>query len=72
MINDIEEIKSKSIEEIGRTLLKNISLGKSPFKYSTQESLIYSIIEVNKVHKVISWSLETIIENINNVKDLQN
>lgn len=35
------------------------------FRINRQEKIIYTIVENEKGHRMISWSIDTLIENLN-------
>eukprot|EP00347_Sterkiella_histriomuscorum_P013779 403363397 len=77
IFNDADEIKSNYVEKIRaqlRGLMGNsnsVGDGASQiFRYSKVENILYSIVEIDGQPKMISWSFETAIENLNYATEL--
>lgn len=42
------------------------------FRYSKDENILYSFIEIDKESKMLSWSFSNLLENLNYSNDITN
>ena len=64
MVRDSQEQKDLYVQEIRRQVLGSLHEQEQKFKYCNNECLLYTIVESKGNARMITWNLESIIENL--------